>query len=120
MKKSILSIFILLLGVVACSGRVPSPKTTQHLIEKHFNKYGKKYPAAIPFGGHQVTKVEILDTEEIQKRLATIKARVSLENGATTTVQINMLYKAPLGWRTQGWENLDTSASVASPSASTP
>ena len=114
MKKTILFIFIILFGFAACSGRSPSPETAQKIIKKHLNHYGKKYPNTI-LSGHQVTKVEILEIEEIQKNLATGQAVVSLDNGTSLNIQMNFLYKYPLGWRQQGWEILEAAAPADAP-----
>ncbi len=112
MKKTILSILILV-GLVACGGRIPSPQTAQGIIRKHLDHYGKKYADTL-LSGHKVSKVEIINIEEIQKDLATAQAMVSLDNGTELKIQMNFLHKLPLGWRQQGWEILEPTP-VASP-----
>ncbi|MFO1518515.1 MAG: hypothetical protein U1F57_02430 [bacterium] len=116
MKKYL---FLLLFPFLfACGGRVPDPKTAQNIIKDHLNDYGKKYPASV-FGGHKVAKVDIVQIEEIQRYLATGIANVALDDGSQFKVQMDFLYKPPLGWRQQGWENLDATP-ISVPQSSKP
>ncbi len=104
MKK----IFFLLLPLLlfpSCGGRLPSPNTSQSIISHYLKNYGKKYPTSI-LGTQKIEKVQVLEIEEVQKNLATLKAIVFLTQ-STLKVQVNVIYKAPLGWRAQGWENLE-------------
>lgn len=104
MKKHFLIlslIFSFVLG--ACAGRTPSTHTSQDIIKDYFNKYGKKYKSSA-FGGKQVKAVQILSMEEIQRHLSYGTALVTLDNDSTVKINMNFLYKSPLGWRQQGWE----------------
>lgn len=103
---------LLLTAAVACGGRVPSPETARDIIKDHFNDYGKKYPDSV-FGNRKVQKVDILSVEELQRKLATAVAMVGLDNGSSVKIQMNFLHKVPLGWRSQGWENLGQGAESA-------
>ena len=104
MKKFLL-LFAVSLILVGCGGRVPSPETARDIITDHFNDYAKKYPDS-PFGGRKVQKVEVVNIEELQRHLATAVALVGFDNGTAVKIQMNFLHKFPLGWRSQGWENL--------------
>ncbi len=102
-KKYFILIVMLLLTLQACGGRVPSTATAQDIVKGYFNKYGKKYKDS-PFGDHKVQQVQILSMEEIQKHLSYGTALVTLDNAALFKINMNFIYKAPLGWRQQGWE----------------
>jgi len=91
---------------ISCGGRVPSPQTAQGIMKDYFKGYGKKYPTTI-FGTQSVDKIEILDTEELQKAIATSKALLTFKDGSQMKIQMNFLHKAPLGWRATGWEDLE-------------
>lgn len=107
MKKYSLLLFSAFL-LVACAGRVPSTETAQDIVRGYFNKYGKKYKET-PFGSHSVKDVQILSMEEIQRHLSYGSALVSLDNGDQIKINMNFLYKSPLGWRQQGWEMVSNS-----------
>lgn len=111
--KKIIFLILLIVTVTGCTGRLPSTNTAQSIIKKHLNKYAKKYPNTV-LSGHHVAKVDILTLEEMQKHFATAQAVVGLENETQLKIQMNFLYKRPLGWRQQGWEILDA-APVPSP-----
>lgn len=104
---------LVILLFTACSGRLPSTNTAQSLIKGHLNKYAKKYSNTV-LSGHHVAKVEILNLEEMQKHFATAQALVGLDNGTSLKIQMNFIYKRPLGWRQQGWEILDSPPAVVS------
>jgi len=97
------------LGVIfaflsGCGARLPSPKTSQKLITKHFKKYGKKYKES-DFGATKVERVEVNETTELQKDLALTEAFVYLSEGPVYHVLVN-LKKKSFGWRYVSWENL--------------
>jgi len=73
------------------------------VAQKHFNKYGKKYKET-EFGQSRVSTVEVKAVEELQKNLATSFLLVKLDNGSEIPVIMTFQRKAPLGWRTIGWE----------------
>lgn len=102
-KKYFIFIALSLLCLQACGGRIPSADTAQDIVKGYFNKYGKKYKET-PFGNHKVQQVQILSMEEIQKNLAYGSALLTLDNGSAFKINMNFIYKAPLGWRQQGWE----------------
>ncbi len=106
MKKHLTLFMLLPLFLISCAGRLPSPQKAEHLLKKHFKSYAKKYPDSV-FGQHRVEKVTIEGAEEIQKNLAQTATLVQLEDGSKIPVQAVFLYKAPLGWRLQGWERKD-------------
>ena len=105
MKKIIL-VFVGLFFLTACSGRVPSPKLSHKIIQKHFVKYGKKYKES-DFGKHKLDKVEIGQTQEIQKNLAEVEAYVYLKEGPVYWVGVT-IQKKPFGWKALTWETLGT------------
>lgn len=98
----------------ACGGRVPSTNTAQDIVKDYFNSYSKKYKDT-PFAGHSVQQVQIIGMEEIQKHLAFGSALVTMENGPAIQINMNFLYKAPLGWRQQGWEMVSSSENSSLP-----
>ncbi len=102
-------LFLLFLG--ACGGRTPSPHTAQDIVKDYFNDYGEKYKES-SFGNRKVQAVEILTIEEIQKNLSYGEAIVTLDNSSVYKVRMNFIKKAPLGWRTQGWELLGSSSAT--------
>lgn len=63
------------------------------------------------FGDHKVQNVNILSMEEIQRHLSYGTALVTLDNGNNAKINMNFLYKLPLGWRQQGWEMVSNSVS---------
>lgn len=99
----------LILILPSCGGRIPSPETAQDIMKDHFNDYAKKYKESF-LGGHKVEKVEIEQIEEVQKGLALATARISLDDGTSFKVHMTFLHKYPLGWRQQGWEKADATA----------
>lgn len=108
--KSQIGIWILcfcLTLVIACSGRLPSSSRSTSLIRKHFNKYGREYEKN-PFGGKKVTNVEILQVNEIHKKLVAVIAFVTLSGSEVFKVRVT-LEKGPFGWRYASWENMTES-----------
>lgn len=105
MRRFFLLTFSCLFILAACGGRLPSPKTSERVITKHFKKYGKKYKES-DFGRYKVEKVEIDQIEEIQKNMASVEAFTYLSEGSSVyRVRVTLQRKA-LGWRYQSWENL--------------
>ncbi len=115
-KKYLPFILSLVLLLGACAGRIPSTETAQGIVKGYFNKYGNKYKET-PFGGHRVQQVQIVAMEEIQKNLAYGSAVVGLDDGASFKINMNFIYKAPLGWRQQGWEMVSSTVKDTSPSS---
>jgi len=102
-KKHIALLLVLLVIASACGGRLPKPSRSQHIIQKYFNKYAKKYPQT-PYGQYKVTKVEIDSTTEIRKKYAAVEAYLSLGDGSLKKIGAT-IEKAPLGWRLLSWED---------------
>lgn len=115
-KKYLLFVLSITLLLGACAGRIPSTETAQGIVKGYFNKYGKKYKET-PFGGHSVQQVQIVSMEEIQKNLAYGTALVGLDDGASFKINMNFIYKAPLGWRQQGWEMVSSTVQDTSPAS---
>lgn len=105
-SKKILFTLPLLLFVttIACGGRFPSNSRTTQMVRRHFNKYAKKYPTS-PLGNKKVISVELLQTEEIHKKLIAVFAFVTMEGPEVYKVRVT-LEKGPFGWRYIAWENL--------------
>lgn len=103
-KLKTLIICFCLIALVACSGRLPSSSRSTSLIRKHFNHYGREYEKS-PFGGKKVTNVEILQVNEIHKKLVAVIAFVTLSGSEVFKVRVT-LEKGPFGWRYASWENL--------------
>ena len=91
------------MALSACGGRLPNPSTSQKLIKKYFNKYGKKYPSTI-YGQSKVAKVEIDKQSEIHKKFVSVEAYVVLEDGNLRKV-IASLEKGPVSWKFVSWED---------------
>ncbi|MBI4374108.1 MAG: hypothetical protein HY542_04440 [Deltaproteobacteria bacterium] len=105
MKRIFIAILLGLFLVAGCGGRVPSPKTSERVILKAFKKYGKKYKES-DFGRYKVEKVEIENTEELQRGLASVEAFTYLAEGSSVyRVRVTLQKRGPL-WRYQSWENL--------------
>ncbi len=97
-------VFIFSLSVLAFGcGRIPKPSRSQHLIEKHFKNYGKKYPETI-YGQSDVKKVEIENQKEIRKDYASVEAYVVLEDGTLRKIYATFK-KTSIGWRFFSWED---------------
>lgn len=107
MSKFIHCSIILLLSFsfLHCGKRVPSLPKAQSVMSKRIEKYGKKYTET-KFSGSKVSRVEILSVDELQKNLVSVAGKVHMENGNAFQVRMTMIRKYPLGWRSQGWENL--------------
>jgi hypothetical protein len=103
MKKNLASL-LLLLALIACGGRVPSPQTAHSKAQKHFQKYGKNHKDS-DFGQHKVQKVEISSVQELQKNMAESEAYVYLADGIVYKVRV-ILRKKTFGWRVISWETL--------------
>lgn len=103
----ILLITICLFALMACGGRLPSSSRSTSLIRKHFNKYGREYEKS-PFGDKKVTNVEILQVNEIHKKLVAVIAFVTLSGSEVFKVRVT-LEKGPFGWRYASWENMTES-----------
>lgn len=100
----VLLMTICLFTLVACSGRLPSSSRATGLIRKHFNHYGKEYEKS-PFGDKKVTNVEILQINEIHKKLVAVLTFVTLSGSEVFKVRVT-LEKGPFGWRYVSWENM--------------
>ena len=95
---------LMVLLCVSCGGRIPSPKTSQHLIQKYFSKYGKQYPET-DFGKNTVTKVEIVNIQEVEKNRAAVDSYIYLGSDHAYWVNVTLQKKA-FGWRWIAWETL--------------
>ncbi|MDZ4224687.1 MAG: hypothetical protein U1D33_02140, partial [bacterium] len=95
---------VCLTALSACGGRLPSSSRSTSLIRKHFNQYGREYKQS-PFGGKKVANVEILQINEIHKKLVSVIAFVTLSGSEVFKVRVT-LEKGPFGWRYASWENL--------------
>lgn len=93
--------------LLACGGRLPTQTTTQNIIRKHFNRYGKEYKTS-PFGSKKVANVEILKIDEIHKHLVSAVSFVTIEGPEVFKVRM-VIEKGPFGWRYVSWENLSGS-----------
>ncbi|HSA59235.1 MAG TPA: hypothetical protein VLJ37_06075 [bacterium] len=103
MKKTV-ALVLLVFFVVSCGGRVPSPQTAHGKVQRHFQKYGKKYKES-DFGRSKLERVEIGSVREIQKKLAEVEAYAYLSDGTVYRVRVT-LRKKTFGWRVVSWETL--------------
>ncbi len=104
MKKTLL-LSLVVIFLVSCGGRLPSPQTAQRIMTKQFHKYGKKYKDT-DFGKHPVDRVEISDVQEVQKNIAQVEGYVFLNDGPVYQVRLTLQKKPPFGWRYLAWESL--------------
>jgi len=105
MKKGLLFLILISSLAISCGGRIPSKSKTSHLTKKHFNKYGKKYKETVYYKS-PVTAVEVKDTKELQKNVATSFVLLRMTDGSEIPVILNSIRKFPLGWRITGWERI--------------
>ena len=84
---------------------MPSAQRSQHLIEKHFKKYGRKYKDS-DFGKYPVQKVEISSISELQHHLAEVEAFTILSGEGGAYKIRATLEKKTLGWKLLSWESL--------------
>lgn len=103
--KKFLSLMVALSFLTACGGRMPSAQRSQHLIEKHFKKYGRKYKDS-DFGKYPVQKVEISSINELQHHLAEVEAFTILSGEGGAYKIRATLEKKTLGWKLLSWESL--------------
>ena len=106
MNKTIKLTFIfMILSAFFVSGcaRMPTAKKSTSLIQKHFKKYGKKYPGTI-YGKSKLKEVDINSQSEIHKHLIEVEAFITLEDGSVQRIHVTIV-KAPLGWKFLSWEN---------------
>lgn len=102
---AVLLLVTLTAGVaVGCGSRLPSPQTAHKLVQKHFQKYGKKYKES-DFGKYSLEKVEIVGVQEMQKNMANVEAYTYLGDGTVYWVGLT-LQKKTFGWRSVAWETL--------------
>lgn len=100
--RKIAWLLILAFCLSACGDRLPSPKTAHHLLQKNFQKYGKKYKDS-DFGKQGLDRVEIGEIQEIQKGFASVEGFAFLKEGRVYKVRAT-LQKKPFGWRFLSWE----------------
>jgi hypothetical protein len=103
--KKFLSLAVALALLTSCGGRMPSAQRSQHLIEKHFKKYGRKYKDS-DFGKYPVQKVEISSINELQHHLAEVEAFTILSGEGGAYKIRATLEKKTLGWKLLSWESL--------------
>lgn len=103
-RPFLIPMVFLVLAAGGCGDRLPSPKTAHRVIQKSFQKYGKKYKAS-DFGKHRVERVEISHVEELQKNLASVEANIQLNDGSIYRTRVT-LQKKTFRWRSVAWENL--------------
>lgn len=84
---------------------MPSAQRSQHLIEKHFKKYGRKYKDS-DFGKYPVQKVEISSINELQHHLAEVEAFTILSGEGGAYKIRATLEKKTFGWKLLSWESL--------------
>lgn len=92
-----------LLPLSAACVRTPTRVRCVEVVQKHFKKYGKKYPATV-YGKSRVKEVDITSQQEIHKHLVAVESFLTLEDGTVQRIHAT-LEKRPLGWRLMSWEN---------------
>lgn len=105
MKKTPTFLAILITAALALApacAREPKAKQSSKLIQKYFNKYGKKYKETIFAAG--VKDVDVTNQDEIHKNLVAVQAFVTLKDGSVQRINATV-ERGPLGWRFVSWEN---------------
>lgn len=107
LKKITLTLLVITLtfSFVACSQRMPKPRTARSVIKSYFKDYGGKYKDS-DFGQYKVDEVEISDIKELQHEMVYVEAYVSLGGGDVVYKVGATLLKKTLFWRLISWENL--------------
>ncbi len=103
--KKLCSFTLMLFLLTSCGGRVPSPQRAQHIIQRYFHKYGKRYKDS-DFGKHRVSKVEISSITELQKNHADIEAFTILDGEGGVYKIRAIVAKKTFGWKFVSWESL--------------
>lgn len=103
MKKLFAAMMVVMILACGCA-RTPTPKNSQHILNKYFHKYGKKFKTS-DFGIHKVTNVNIINTEELHKNMVAVTAVLTLDGGPPYSVRC-VLQKKALGWKFLFWEKL--------------
>lgn len=105
MKKTSAFLAILIAAALALApacAREPKAKQSSKLIQKYFNKYGKKYKETIFAAG--VKEIEVTNEEEIHKNLIAVQAFITLKDGSVQRINATV-ERGPIGWRFVSWEN---------------
>ena len=87
----------------ASCARMPSNKRSANVIGHYFKKYAKKYPSTV-FGQSKLKQVEVLNTQEVHKRLVSVEAFLTLQDGTVQRI-FATLKDDPFWWRFISWEN---------------
>lgn len=114
MKKSarllkFLALCLLIATLLACTGRLPQPKTAAHAVEKYFKKYSNRYEES-DFGKFRVDEVEVSKVEDSQHHLAHVEAYVSLGDGDVIYKVRATMIRTSFRWKVISWENLGRSS----------
>lgn len=112
MTRLLMLLIIGCLLLPACAGRQPTLARSTALVQRHFHKYGKKFPDSL-FGQHKVSKLAVLHVQEIHKYYVHVIADLALDHGVIVRVQVAVERRAPTGWRVVAWEQLDQAAAPA-------
>lgn len=88
---------------VACSSRMPSPKTARSAAMSYFKRYGRKYPHT-QFGNKNVSNVNINAIEEISYKFALVDTIITFNDGHAARALARMESRFPGGWRVISWE----------------
>lgn len=110
-NRHLIGSLLLFLFLAGCAGRLPSSSRSAALTKRHFNKYARKYKESA-FGRKKVANVEILETSEVHRKLATVVAFVTMSDSDVHKVRMTF-EKGPFGWRYVYWENLSGVDSLA-------
>lgn len=105
MKYLKLFVVVLILSgfLIACGGRLPTPKTARSASISYFKKYGKKYPNT-KFGAKNLDNITINSIEEISYKFALADVIVTFVDGTAARTLVRMHRKFPTGWSVASWE----------------
>ena len=92
------------LPFLSCGERLPSPRSAERIITRHFHSYGKKFKES-DFGKHKLERVEVREIREMQKGMAEVESYLTLKEGPVYWVRVS-LRKKTLGWKYLAWETL--------------
>jgi len=101
----LLTTFILIAFLAACSSRAPSAKSAASLTQGFFKSYSRKYKTSF-IGQAGIERAQVNGVQQLSKNHALVDSLILLKNGQTARVLLTTEYIAPFGWNVASWELL--------------
>lgn len=99
-------LFLLLVSIFsACGGRVPSPKTAQHVSASFLKSYGNKYKSS-DLGGKNLDHLAINSIQELHRHVVEVDSFVTLKDGRALRTLLTLEKDFPRGWHVTSWEKI--------------